>query len=371
MSATRTLLVKSLVKPFYRRNAGLLTFLLFMMLAAVGRANEAGLLEYHYSLIRGILMNPTILILVFSAWFLYAKKCEQFVAHTIRRQDFSFLNILSLMDRKRAYGLLLQVQVLIFLPVLLYSLVIAGVGFYNQWHAQVILVLLFNMGLCFTIAGRWLYILQNPATSRFALRLKIPSLHWERFYWSIFIRYILTERKLLLLIIKIYNCGILYMMLVNQTSDGYDMSMVLLFFSFGILGHGIVIHQLRSLEEFRLGFYRGLPVSLFKRYLQYAWLYFLLYIPEIITLIRLAPVHLHFGDAFIFIFFGYSILLLLSSLLFIKFFNRVDYMKIIVGIFFIIFIGILIGIVLWLSVFTFALSAYIFFKSYYRFETYL
>lgn len=368
MSAARTILVKCLVKPFYRQNAGLLTFFLFMMLGAVGRANEAGLLEYHYALMRGMLMNPTILILVCAAWFLYAKKCEQFVAHTIRRQDFSFLNLLSQMESKRAYRLLLYIQLLLFLPVILYALVVAGVGFYNQWHLQVILMLLYNLVLCSAIAAWWLYLVQNPGTTPSFLRWWIPSLYWERFYWSLFIRYILTDRKLLFFVTKIYSCGILYLMVVNLTPADYDLSMILLFFSFGILGHGIIIHQLRAMEEVRLGFYRGMPVSLLKRYLQYALLYFLLFIPEIIIIGRLAPVNLHYDKAFLFIFFGYSILLFLNSILFIRFFRRVDYLKIIVGIFFIIFIGILTGTVLWISVLAFILSVYIFIKGYYRFE---
>lgn len=65
---------------------------------------------------------------------------------------------------------------------------------------------------------------------------------------------------------------------------------------------------------------------------------------------------------------GYSVLLLLNSLLFIRFFRMVDYLKIVVGIFFILFIGVLTGILLWLSVFSFFLSINIFFGRYYRYE---
>jgi hypothetical protein len=63
MSIERTILIKSLVKPYYRQNAGLFVFVYFIMILAVGRANEAGLLEYHYSLIKGMLINPVIFIL--------------------------------------------------------------------------------------------------------------------------------------------------------------------------------------------------------------------------------------------------------------------------------------------------------------------
>jgi hypothetical protein len=67
------------------------------------------------------------------------------------------------------------------------------------------------------------------------------------------------------LAIKIYNFGILYLMVVNQTPFEHDLSMILLFFSFGLLGHSVLIHHFRVMEETRLSFYRGLPVSLFSR----------------------------------------------------------------------------------------------------------
>jgi hypothetical protein len=144
--------------------------------------------------------------------------------------------------------------------------------------------------------------------------------------------------------------------------------MVFLFFSFGLLGHGVLIHQFREIEETRLTFYRTLPVSLLKRWFQYAWLYFLLFIPEIITIAVLTPKFLTYAEALRFLFFGYSLLLLLNSLLFIQFYKMVDYLKMIVGIFFIVYISVLTGIVLWLSVFSFSVSIFILFTNYYRYD---
>jgi hypothetical protein len=337
------------------------------MIVAVGRANEAGLLEYHYSLIKGMMVNPVIFILVLFAWFLYANKCEQFVVHTVQRQDFNFLNMFSFMNANKAFGLLFLVQLILFLPISLYVLVILGVGFYKHWYLQIVLVFFYVLAICLTSARWYLYLLQNPG-KRYAYRWRISSPVLDRFYWSFFIRYILTSRKLLFFVIKIYGCFILYLMLVNQAPGEYDLRMILLFYSFGLLGHGVLIHQLRAMEETRLSFYRGLPLSLFRRWTQYGWLYFFLFIPEIMTIGWLVPNHLQYTGAFLFVFFGYSVLLLLNSLLFVKFFRMLDYLKIIVGIFFFIFIGVLTGILLWLSVFSFILSIYLFFSRYYRFE---
>ena len=368
MSISRTILFKSLVKQYYRQNAGLFAFLLFMLLGAVGRANEAGLLEYHYSLIQGMMLNPAIFMLVLLAWFFYAKKCEQFITPTLRRPDFSFLNILSLVNTKRAYRLLMEVQLLVFLPVILYMLVVAVVGFYKQWYVQTIVMLLYVLVICFVSARWYLYMLQNPGADRYRLKWRIPDLFWETFYWSILIRYVLTNRKLLLFIIKIYSCGMLCLLVVRQTPAVYDLSIIILFYSFGLLGHGVLIRQVRAIEDRNLVFYRSLPRSLFGRYVQYVCLYFILFIPEIITIGYLTAAYLHYQDALLFIFFGYSVLLLLNSLLFIKSFTMFGYLKIITGFFFVIFLAMVSGMLQWLTVFSFILAIVLFFSRYYRYE---
>jgi hypothetical protein len=157
-------------------------------------------------------------------------------------------------------------------------------------------------------------------------------------------------------------------MVINQTGITYDLRMILLFFSLGILGHGILIHQLRNMEESRLRFYRSMPLLLLNRFAQYAFLFFLLLIPEFITIIFLTPRYLHYNDAFLFILVSYSLLLFLNTLLFVKFFRMIDYLKIILCVFFTEYIAVLAGMTA-ILVALFFLSAICIFKyNYYRFE---
>src|SRR3954464_496924 len=110
MSIQRSLLFKSLVTPFYRQNAALLIFIYYIMTLAVGRANGVGMLEYHYSLIRGMLTEPSFLLTIFGVWLAYAIKCGQFVISTLRKPAFSYLYQLSLVNKKKVYLLLLKMQ---------------------------------------------------------------------------------------------------------------------------------------------------------------------------------------------------------------------------------------------------------------------
>jgi hypothetical protein len=368
LSIFRTILFKCLVKQFYRQHAGLLAFLFFMLVLVVGRANEAGLLEYHFALITGILNDRLFFMLVLLVWLFWAIKCCQFITRILRKPEFSFLSALSLTRTWRAYRLLLEVEILVFLPVILYALIIAAIGFNHHQQELVIWMLLFILAVC-SLSARWfLYLLQNPGSHLFEMRKKAPSLFWSRFFWSFPFRYALGRRRLVFLIIKLYSCGMFYLLIIKQTPSGDDLSMIFLFYSFGLLGHGILIRQIREMEEAELGFYRSLQISLLKRYLQYGCLYFLLFIPEIIMIACLTPGYLRYQDAGLFIIFGYSTLLLMNSLLFVRHFPVTTFLKIAVVYFFIIFAAVLSGTVLWLAIISLLLSVIFFFKGYYAYE---
>jgi hypothetical protein len=368
MSITRTILFKSFVKPFYRQHAGLFIFLFIIMFGAVGVIAGSKFTDYHFFLIQGVLKIPFLFLLVFLIWLLYAKKTEQFIVNILRRADFSFLYMLSQLDRKKLYWLLLWVQFLVFLPIISYVLIIFITGIYLHLYLTCGIVLLYITAICLISARWYLFIIQNPGKSAPAGTDIFSSGAREIPYWSVFIRYIGRDKKLLFGGIKIYNCAVLYLMVVNQTLIEYDLSMIFLFFSLGILSHGLLIHQLRDIEETRLTFYRTLPFSLFKRFVQYGLIYFILLLPEIITIASLTPIYLHYKDAIIFVILSYSILLFLNSLLFIQFFKINNYLKIILCIFFIIYISVLTVSLPWLCILLFLASTAIFYSRYYQFE---
>ncbi|HEY4935893.1 MAG TPA: hypothetical protein VII44_04900, partial [Puia sp.] len=348
--------------------AGLFIFLFTLMFGVVSVIDGANFTDYHFFLIQGMLKNPFLFLLVLLLWLLYAKKSEQFIVNIIRRPDFSFLNILSLLDGKKLYRLLVWVQFLLLLPIVFYAFIIFASGFYTHEYIKCLIILLYIISICLISALWYLFIIQNPGNSTGTMNGKFSLKTRETPYWSLFIRYIGIDKKLLFLGIKIYSCSVLYLMLVNQTQIDYDLRMIILFFSLGILGHGLLIHQLRDLEETRLTYYRTVPISLFKRFMQYAILYFVLLIPEIITITFLTPQYIHYEDAIIFVLLSYSILLFLNSLLFIQFFRMKDYLKIILCIFFIEYFSVLTGTSPLLCALLFISAISTFFFRYYRFE---
>jgi hypothetical protein len=368
MSISRTILIKVLVKPFYRQHAGLFIFLFTLMFGVVSVIDGAKFTDYHFFLIQGMMKNPYLFLLVLFIWLLYAKKSEQFIVNILLRPDYSFLNLLSLMDGKKLFRLLFRIQFLLILPIVFYACIIFIAGFYMREFAKCMIIFLYIISICLISARWYLFIIQNPGRLALLTERRLPFKFRETPYWMLFVRYIGNNKKLLFSGIKLYSCSVLFLMVVNQTRIEYDLRMIILFFSLGILGHGLLIHQLRDMEETRLKFYRTVPLSLFKRFAQYAILYFVLLLPEFITISILTPGYLHFNDAVIIALLSYGILLFLNSLLFIQFFKMKDYLKILLFVFFIEYFSVLSGTSSLLCILLFASAMTMFYFRYYQFE---
>jgi hypothetical protein len=337
------------------------------MFLAVGTANGVGMLYYHYSLIKGMLTNTTFLLFVFGIWTLYALKCAQFILITSRKPQFAWLYMLSLVKPAKVYGWFFQVQLILFLPVLWYCCIILGVGYYEHWYLFANLSLIFIVAICAAFAAWYTWLLQNPDAKTFRTIYKWPFKQNQ--YVGFLIRFIVHDCKALFFVIKIYNCATLFLMLENRNpAHEQDIRMIVMFYCFGMLGHGLLIHRLKEMENSRMAFYRGMPVSSGKRFAQYAWFYLLIFIPEMITIATRVPAFLYFSEAVFFIFFGYGILLLLNSFQLYSYKGLKDYLVVIVQIFF----AVIIAMVSWqlyvLSFIFFILSMVVFFRRYYLFE---
>jgi hypothetical protein len=368
LNITRTILYKSFVQPFYKQNAGLFAFLVFIMVAAVGRANGVGLLEYHLSLIRAMMTDGKFLIVILIAWLLYALKSEQFMVDRLHGKDYSFISILNTKTASFVFTRMLEVQIMLSLPVLLYAFISIWIGIKHHWYGNALIVLSFNLAIC--LAGAWRYsiLIRQYGIIRSRPFLKISFPFPKGLYLRFIFEYIGNRRKMLFIAVKIFSCIFLYGMLRSYIKDDSDMKMVLLFYSFALLGHGVLIYNIRQMEEVNLTFYRALPVSLTSRILQYVVLYLILFVPEIIIILQMTPVFLNYQYAFVLIFFGYGILLLLNSILFVRLVRPFDYLKIVSGIYLMIFIAVLTGITIPFTIGLFLISVYLFFQNYYGFE---
>ena len=338
------------------------------MVASVGRANEVGLLEYHFTLIKAMLTDYKFLAFVLVAWFAYGLKCEQFVADKLQGKNYSFISLLNTKTSSFVFARMLQVQLMFFIPVILYAAICIWIGILHHWYANTIVITLFILIVCLTGAWRYKILIRKNGIVRTISWMKISLPFLKGNYIRFLLQYVSSRRKILFLAVKIFSCFLVFGMLLNRAKEESDLSMFLLFYSFGLMGHGILIYKIRHMEEFNLGFYRGLPVSLSSRVFQYAVLYLILLIPEIIIIVLMTPVHLDFTNGLLLIFFSWGILLLLHSLLFIRLFKPFAYLKIVSVVYLMVFISVLTGLITPFALVLFLVSIYLFSRFYYRFE---
>lgn len=362
------ILVQTIVKSFYKENAGFFIFLIIVMFSIVSEVDGAGVIQYHYSLILGMLKSLPFLLLVFLLWFLYVRKFSAFVLGEMQKPAYSFLSIFNSLTQSIRFRLFVFVESLLLLPVLLYSGFILFIGWKQHFFLQIAVVILYLLVLIIGTAILHTRVLLNPHTPGFLSRNFDPWQKTQQSYSIMILRFIAAKQKMIWMGIQIFTCGIVYLIARNNTNDYYDISFPFLFFNFGILANSILIYRIRAFENTYLGFYPGLPVSKAKRFFQTAWVYFIILIPEYLILILLVPVHIKYFDAVYFMISAFSLLLLMNSITFWRGLNLKTYLKIIFFIFCIELILILTFGFIFLFFVLLLAAIFIFKKEYYRFE---
>jgi hypothetical protein len=372
---------KTIVGLFYRQHAG---FFLVLFIVSFGIVAPSQQLAYHYALIRGMLEAPVFLLVVGFAWLLYAGKVVQFVLRVMDSPEGLFLARLRALDGIRCYWLLLRVQHRLFLPVSGYALAIIGVAVYRGARVTAVVVGLYVLSVCGLAAGLFYSRLASPGMARRRgfwgagrlwprwPRFRNAIRPWPRFrhvpYWSVQLRFLLDDNKWISGGIKVFSCMLLFLLLRQQTADKYDLRLLYFCYSVALFGHGILLFRCGRLEMSRITYYRALPVSLLNRFGQYCLFLLLLLLPEFILLAWLAPSLIRTADAWQLAVTGYSLLLLLSSCLWVIPLRVTDFLKLWLVLFGIWYACVLGGFLITMSGSFAGTAVLLFWRGYYRCE---
>ncbi len=368
MKAPASLFFQSFVKPFYKENAGALVFMFAMMFFVVSTVDGAGLFAYHYSLVTAMLTSRIVLLLVFFIWFLYMRKCVVFVSDVIYNPQYSFLHIYNNLSKTRLFRLFLFVDALLLMPILLYALFIVYVGCDRHFYLITFVAVLYLLFLCISSSTWHVHVLDSLHKREvFSLQNVTGKLKSSSSYPAILIQYIIDEHKVIWISVKVFTCGVLYLILHHNSSLNYDTIIAFLFFNFGIHANSVLLYNIRRFEETYLPFYRSLPITILRRWLQYLLVYFIVLLPEFITIFLLSPTHLYYTDAVSFFLCAYSLLLLINSISFLTDFSTKEYVIVLLSVFCVQYIVLITAGYIFLYL-LFFIAAVFFFKNYYRFE---
>ena len=273
-------LVRILVVEFYTRNAGQFLFIFFIMF---GMVEGSQLLNYHLSLIIGVINSTLFYLGVLAVWLLYGIKSLQFVTSQLAKPEHSFFYALASLPPATQVLLFFIVHLLIQQPVWIYALAIVGVAFaqHNWFIGTEILV--FNITLCFLLSIITVYKLNNPSSNAYTSFLKTPSFLKQSLAWF-YGAFILNELKIILLVTKLFSYFALYGFLQIRV-DHYENRIALMGLLVGLAANSVLIFELRKWEDSYLLFIKNLPLTSVKRYLTMATVFALLLLPELFLLI--------------------------------------------------------------------------------------
>jgi hypothetical protein len=279
MVSVAGLLIKTVVRKFYERNTGFFLFIFFLMFGIV---ESTQIVNYHLSLIYGMLHSVLFLSIVCAAWFLYAIKCFAFVSGFADAPENSFLRKLNLLSYPKRLPWLFFIFVWIDLPVLVYVVLIAAIGLKQYLLGTVAFVLFFQLVL---LAGASL-LLEAKLNSIKPSRWRFPRLQFNRPipFPFVYVAALLHNNKVALLLTKAFSFFAIIGFL-NIPLDHYEYRTALMGVLFGVAGHTVIVFELRKMEETNLTFLRNLPLSYFHRFALIALVYGLLMIPELVLLL--------------------------------------------------------------------------------------
>ncbi|NOS55768.1 MAG: hypothetical protein HOP37_05855 [Cyclobacteriaceae bacterium] len=280
MGAVVRVLHKVLVKKFYERNVGLLFFVFYLMFGVV-ESNQ--LINYHRSLIYGVLTSPVFLMGVMGVWILYSAKYLQLVLSELAEPHNQFLKDYSRLGKSHQFWPMLLSVVMMDQPVLLYSVFIVGVGIFSQQYVAVFLVFVFHFARlvgCTWIVLRRINSLHERKATKLLTSIQWP---WKKYFPFFYLGHFTNQLPLALLFTKSFSLfAIIGFMQI--TTDHYENRTALMGLLFGLMAHSVIIFESRRLEETYLIFVRGLPISMIKRFLFLSLFYGVLLIPELVLL---------------------------------------------------------------------------------------
>jgi hypothetical protein len=280
MGAVARVLHNVLVRKFYERNVGFLFFVFYLMFGVV-ESNQ--LINYHRSLIYGVLTSPVFLVGVMGVWILYCAKYLQLILSELAEPHNQFLKDYSRLGKSQQFWPMLFSIFIMDQPVLVYSVFIVGVGIVNQHYLAVFLVLVFHAAKL--VACAWIVLSRiNSLHERRATKL-LPAIQWpwKRYFPFFYFGHFTNQLPLALLFTKIFSLfAIIGFMQI--TTDHYEIRTALMGLLFGLMAHSVIIFESRRLEGTYLTFARGLPIPMIKRFLFLSLFYGVLLMPELVLL---------------------------------------------------------------------------------------
>ena len=276
--------------PFYQAHA--LAFL-FFLLVAFGSVDGNTLITFHYSLLVAAFGSTLLLGLFMIFWLLYMANGYHSILGYLDKPENQFLYLSGGQNRNTLLPSIAKTIISIDAPIIIYVLIGFAIGLHHGFLLDCFLSMLF----LFITLSLQIYLLYTKIQNLHRLPIiKIPSslfnITFRPSIFSITLRYLFYERKMMLAGVKVFSCLLIYAAHYEWDSFGYDIRWMQIALGPAMAVHGVIMYSIFTFDQEKLGFTRGFPELLWQRYLQQLLLTSLLLLPEAILLLSYS---IHFG----------------------------------------------------------------------------
>lgn len=369
--AVTKVLIRTFAVGFYKVHAGLLLtlfvtlFINFFFTNVLNQThlNQEQILLNNLKLVLTSVSNPVAMGVLFIFWLAYTMKSCQYVASQLTLNQYQFLfyssNALSLRKQFQTWFL---VQTVISIPILVLGLFAVGVGFAFDYF---LIPLFIPVYLIVLLSGSALYytrILNNLIARKPAFYVPDLIKNFPKPFFSLFLYQIIYRFKLTYGISKLISAILVIGMYALFRDNANDIRIAGVSMLGVIAAHTVLIYQSNEFERSYLTFARNFPFTKSELYVQFAALYLLLILPEIILFFCLDTPFVAARIAML----GVGNSLLFRTILCWRNQKMGAYLKIVFGLFILSSLCLMFGGLSWLTVLFVAVSIFIFNRNYYR-----
>ena len=277
MKTINQVLVRTLVKEFYRANTG---FFLLVLLLGFGFLKT----PEHEAIASALAFNPIYYLVPLGLWTLYAVKTLSF-CFTAKRQPANwFLTDLNLLVASKRKPLILYIQYLLLAPIFGYSAFLAFTAFQQGQTNSALLVIAGN-AIILLVSGHLLHgKLIQPTDSNTNSRFRNWTSLLPRRYSMYFVHHLFQRHGLPLIVNKLFSIAIILGATAIFQVEGIDFRYLALGMLITSAINAGLSFKHQEFESHSMKIFRNLPTSNLSLFGKDAVTYLLLSLPEIIVL---------------------------------------------------------------------------------------
>lgn len=276
MSPVTKVLVKTIVKEFYKENAG-------FFLIALGLGFGFLKTPQHIDIASALAFRPLYYLIPMTLWVLYTIKALNFTGRIKRLPHNGFLTYLNALEGKRLKPLVVFIQLLLLIPILGYSLFMTIIAVDLQQNYSVLILITFN-GLLLMASAHFLYLqLIKPIDTKTSRYVGNQANVLPKTFSFLLIHHLLHRHSVSLILTKIFSFALILGATAIFNIEAVDFRYLALGVLLSSAVHANFSYRHHEFERTSLLLYRNLPTGKINSFAQGILTYLLLSIPEVLV----------------------------------------------------------------------------------------